>query len=69
MMADSWATSATRRAQRAKVKAGIVPDDGPWDRPGNLRLPAWLEGAPPMPELWPVFHFWMMAGREALRRS
>lgn len=62
-MADSWANSATRRAQRAKVKAGLVPDDGPWDAAGNLRLPEWMQGAPPMPALWPVWYMWMMVGR------
>lgn len=65
-MADSWKTSRTRQAQQAKNAAARAPVEGPWDSDGNLRLPGWLEGAPPMPALWPVEYFWMMVGRATL---
>jgi hypothetical protein len=45
------------------------PPEGPWDAAGNLQMPGWLQGAAPMPELWPVFHFWMMVGRETLKEA
>lgn len=66
-MADSWKTSRTRQAQHAAVKADRkIHQTGPWAEDGSLRLPDWLEGAPPMPELWPVEYFWMQAGRAVL---
>ena len=40
--------------------------DGPWDADGNLRLPAWIERAGPMPQTWPVLCFWATVGRETL---
>ena len=70
-MADSWKTSRTRQAHAA-VKAErkmhqIAPwPDGPWDEAGNLRLPAWLEGAPPMPFDWPLTEFYIQVGKMTL---
>lgn len=68
-MPDSWKNSATHRAQRAKVNAGLVPEDSPWDKAGNLQMPGWLKGMPPMPELWPLWYFWSEVGRLALREG
>lgn len=39
---------------------------GLWDEDGNLRLPAWIERAGPMPPTWPVFWFWAMVGKAEL---
>jgi hypothetical protein len=52
------------------VKAGRkIHETGPFDQDGNLRLPAWIEEAGPMPPTWPVFHFWAVAGKEALEKG
>lgn len=41
-------------------------ETGPWDEHGNLRLPAWIQEAPPMPPEWPVWYFLAAVGLQAL---
>jgi hypothetical protein len=46
-----------------------IHQTGPFNEDHTLRLPDWLEGAPPMPADWPVWHFWAMTGKAALNRT
>lgn len=53
-------------AMRAVKGHRKLHETGPWDEDGNLRLPAWIEQAGPMPATEPVWQLWAVVGREVL---